>query len=71
MTAVVRRPCASSNEAERLRAALAADNPSFVRVEVEGTALVIRVTAASPASARATLEDLMACVSAAERAAPR
>lgn len=63
----MRRTCASAAEARRLRAAVAADNPPFVRVEVEGTALVIRVTAASPESARATLEDLLACLSAAER----
>ncbi|MGI0130159.1 MAG: KEOPS complex subunit Pcc1 [Thermoplasmata archaeon] len=64
----MRRACASAAEAERLRAAVAADNPSFVRVEVEGSTLVIRVTAASAESARATLEDLLACLSAAERA---
>jgi hypothetical protein len=39
-----------------------------VRVDVEGTDLVVRVTSASASSARATLEDLLACLSAAERA---
>jgi hypothetical protein len=68
VTAVVRRACASTTEADRLRAAVTADNPAFVRVEVEGTTLVVRVTAQSAPSARATLEDLLACLSAAERA---
>lgn len=71
MTAVVRRACASPREAERLRAAVAADNPSFVRVEVEGSELVIRLTADSAGSARATLDDLLACLGAAERANAR
>ncbi len=65
---VVRRSCASAAEADRLRAAVAADNPPYVRVAVEGTELVVRVRASSAASARATLEDLLACLSAAERA---
>jgi hypothetical protein len=41
-----------------------------VRVEVEGSDLVIRVSASTPSSARATLEDLLACLNAAERATP-
>jgi hypothetical protein len=68
VTAVVRRACASATEADRLRAAVSADNPAFVRVEVEGTTLVVHLTANSATSARATLEDLLACLSAAERA---
>ena len=68
---VVRRSCATPEEATRLRAAVAADNPSFVQVEVDGTDLVVRVTAASAASARATLDDLLACLGAAERAGAR
>jgi hypothetical protein len=55
-------------EAQRLRAAVAADNPSFVGIDVEGNDLVVRVRSDSPASARATLEDLLACLGAAERA---
>ena len=68
MTAVLRRSCATPAEAHRLRGAVAADNPAFVRVEVEGADLIVRVTAESAESARATLEDLLACLSAAERA---
>ncbi|MGA9840155.1 MAG: KEOPS complex subunit Pcc1 [Thermoplasmata archaeon] len=65
---VVRRSCASADAAQRLRAAVVADTPPFVRLEVEGTSLVVRVASPSAASARATLEDLLACLSAAERA---
>jgi hypothetical protein len=39
-----------------------------VQVAVEGADLVVRVTAVSAQSARATLEDLLACLGAAERA---
>jgi hypothetical protein len=68
VTAEVRRLCATTEEAERLRTAVAPDNPEYVRVSVEGSELVIRLTAPSPASARATLEDLLGCLAAAERA---
>ena len=70
MTAVVRRRCASAAEAERLRGAVAADNPAYVSVAGEGSELVVRLTAPSAASARATLDDLLACLGAAERTAP-
>ncbi len=46
-----------------------ADNPSFVSVEVDGRDIEIRLTASSAASARSTLEDLLACLRAAERTA--
>jgi hypothetical protein len=69
VSVVLRHACASATEADRLRAAVVADNPDYVRVDVEGADLVVRVTAPSPGSARATLDDLLACVSAAERAA--
>jgi hypothetical protein len=49
--------------------AVRADNPSFVSVETEGSDIEIRLTANSAASARATLEDLLACLCAAERTA--
>jgi len=48
---------------------LAADTPPFVRLDVEGAELVIRTSAPSARSVRATLEDLLACVQAAERTA--
>ncbi len=68
MTVVVRRDCADAAEARALHGAVAADNPSFVEVSVQGRQLEIRVRATSAASARSTLEDLMACLQAAERA---
>jgi len=49
--------------------ALRADNPSFVTVEADGSDIEIRLSATSAASARATLEDLLACLRAAERTA--
>lgn len=47
--------------------AVRADNPDFVSVEVLGNEIEIRLTADSAASARATLDDLLACLRAAER----
>lgn len=69
MTVVVRRRCRDPREAEALRRAVAADNPSYVTVTTEGSELRVRLTAPSAASARTTLEDLMACLKAAERTA--
>jgi hypothetical protein len=40
-----------------------------VTVEANGSDIEIRLTASSAASARATLEDLLACLRAAERTA--
>jgi hypothetical protein len=70
VTVALRRPYPSPEVARRIAAALNADNPAFVRVAVEGSALAIRLTADSPGSARATLDDLLACLQAAERAVP-
>ena len=67
MTVTVRRACASAAEAEALAAAVRADSPEFVGLSVEGSAFVVRVRAPSAASARATFEDLMACLKVAER----
>jgi len=64
---VVRRRCADRAEATALRTAVVADNPPYVTVEVENAELVIRLSATSAASARSTLEDLLACLKAAER----
>lgn len=68
MTVTVRHRCVSSELAEALRRAVAADNPSFVEVTTDGPDLFVRVTARSASSARTTLDDLMACLGAAERA---
>jgi hypothetical protein len=69
VTVTVRRACVSAAFAERLRAAVAADTPDYVAVTVAGSELRIRLTAPTAASARATLEDLLACLKAAEGAA--
>ena len=64
---MARRTCGSPEEAERLRRALAVDSPEYVTLTVEGRELVVSTTARSASSARATLEDLLACLQAAER----
>ncbi len=45
------------------------DTPDFVELRVDGAALVVTTRGSSARSVRATLEDLLACVQAAERAA--
>jgi hypothetical protein len=67
VTVVARRTCRDATEAEALRRAVAPDNPEFVHLRVEGQVLVAEVTSPSAASLRATFEDLMACLQAAER----
>jgi hypothetical protein len=67
VTVVVRRRCADAGEATRLAQAVAVDDPAHVRVGTEGAELVVHVDPASAASARATLDDLLACLGAAER----
>jgi hypothetical protein len=59
----------SEAEAHELWAAVAADNPEFVTGAVSGDTLEIRVAAAGSRSVRQTLDDLLAALSAAERAA--
>lgn len=61
------RRYASPQEASRLARAVAADHPGFVTGGARGATLRFRVEAPSPASARASLDDLLACVAAAER----
>jgi hypothetical protein len=48
--------------------ALAADQPDYVVAEHEGPTLRLRVTGTTARSARATLEDLVACLQVAEKA---
>jgi hypothetical protein len=59
----------SRPEAERVAAAVAVDNPGFVRLRVDGPRIEIELDATTPARARATLDDLVACLNAAERTA--
>jgi hypothetical protein len=64
----LRRHCRSPSEASALVAAVQVDTPDFVRLRSEGRVLEVDLTAPSAASARATLEDLVACLRAAEKA---
>lgn len=66
MTVALRRHCASAEEAGRLAAAVAADDPGSVRVAREGSDLLLEVRSPSAARARTTLDDLLACLTAAE-----
>jgi hypothetical protein len=68
VTVIVRRSCADPDEARRLAAAISADNPAHVTAVVDGRVLELRVAPASAASARATLDDLLSGVAAAEGA---
>lgn len=69
MTVELERRYERAEAAHQVAAALAADNPAHVEVHADDEGhLRIRVVARSAASARATLEDLLACVQVAERA---
>ncbi len=68
MSAHLRRRCADPASADALRRAVLADNPDFVSVTVEGSDLVVAASADSPSSLRETIEDLLACLGAAEKA---
>ncbi|MGI0054338.1 MAG: KEOPS complex subunit Pcc1 [Thermoplasmata archaeon] len=67
MNVELERRYAEAETAARVAGALFADNPAHVTVTVDGPRLTIQVVAPSAASARATLEDLLACVQVAER----
>ena len=71
MSVAARRRCASPEAAERLRRALAVDSPPFVSLEVDGADLLLRAAGPTARSLRATFEDLVACLQAAERTAGR
>lgn len=63
----LRRRCASAAEARRLAAAVEADQPPGLTWRVRARTLEFEFSAATPESARATGDDLLACLSAAER----
>jgi hypothetical protein len=63
----LRRRYGSPAEARRLGAALQADQPVHLTWRVRGRVLEFDFTAPTPESARATGDDLLACLSAAER----
>ena len=56
-------------EARAVRGAIVPDDAGFVRSRVEGSRLVAEMEAASPMSLLHTLEDYLACVAVAEKAA--
>jgi hypothetical protein len=63
----LRRQYGSATAARRLAAALEADQPEHLTFHVRGRVLEFEFTAPTPESARATGDDLLACLSAAER----
>ncbi|MCI4330318.1 MAG: hypothetical protein L3K19_00520 [Thermoplasmata archaeon] len=67
MSVRLRRRYASEEVAERLLRALEADQAGYVHAERDGSELRFAVRSEEPRQARATLEDLLACLSAAER----
>ena len=56
-------------EAARLAASLAPENDGYIRTRVEGDVLVAEAEADAPLSLLHTLDDALACLTAAERAA--
>lgn len=54
--------------AERLLASVSVDNEGYVRTWRQGPTLIAEAEAESPGALRHTLEDLLACLSAAEDA---
>jgi hypothetical protein len=64
----LRRAYPSAEIAERVRRALAPDEPKNLTSRVDGDRLILELTSPSASSARATMEDLLPCVAAAERA---
>lgn len=67
--ATLRLRFASRDEAERLAAALAPENDGFLTTRVEGETLVAEADAPSAASLLRTLDETLACLAAAEKAA--
>jgi hypothetical protein len=65
----VEHRASSPAHAAALWASVAADNPSFVDGGVDGDRLHFRVAAPNAASLRQTLDDLLAALGAADRAA--
>ncbi len=64
----VRRTYATPEIAARLVRALEADRPSFVRAVVNGSEVAFTLTGPTARSVRATADDLLACLAAAENA---
>lgn len=67
--ATLRLRFASPEEAQRLADALAPENDGFLETRVEGDTLVAEASADAPLSLLRTLDDALACLAAAEKAA--
>lgn len=66
--ASLRLALADEAEAQRLRAALEPENGQYLRTRVEGNVLIAEAEAASPLALLHTLDDALACLSAAQKA---
>lgn len=66
MIVELRRTWPSAAMAGRIARAVVADNPEYVETRARGAELVLRVRSTSAASARSSVDDLLACVRAAE-----
>lgn len=67
--ATLRLAFASEDEARRMAAALAPENGAYLAVRVEGSTLVAEAEADAPLKLLHTLDDALACLAAAEKAA--
>lgn len=66
VVAGLRLRCRDEDEAERLRRALAVDDPGQAELRREGADLVVEATSASALGLLRTLDDLLGCLRAAE-----
>lgn len=67
--ATLRLDFASADEAQRMADALAPENGLHLRTRIEGSVLVAEAEADAPLSLLHTLDDALACLTAAEKAA--
>lgn len=65
--ATLTRRCQSESDAQRLARALFPDNGDFVHTSVKGRELTIQVEGRSAREVQRSLDDLLACLSAAEK----
>lgn len=65
--AVLRRRYASAEEAEAISKTLEPDNAAYLLSRTEGAELILEVTSRQARELRSTLDDALACLSAAEK----
>ncbi|MBR7005462.1 MAG: hypothetical protein IKH98_00815 [Candidatus Methanomethylophilaceae archaeon] len=65
---IIRAEFSDEHAARSVMEAVRPDNGSFVESSLEGRALVLRMEASSAGTLRNTMDDLMACIKAAEDA---